>query len=159
MWCGNTVRVSASSYSNLRTHRDGSRQSGRISNGCAKRKEAITAGAKLPPTILEENKLKISEKGGTIMNHFAKVEKFDNKVLNQIITLWLLRQSIPWNRVEDPYLRAAFNYCEAGSHLFKRRWAADSARGVYLELQEAMINCLKVRSLFVWFNRVKNKSD
>ena len=159
LWCSKEVRVSATSNSNLRTHRDGSRQTGRSSNGCPKRQQAINAGAKLPPTTIEEKKLKLSEKGGTITGHFGKVEKFDNKVFNQIITLWLLRQSIPWNRVEDPYLRAAFNYCEAGSHLFKRRWAADSARDVYLELQQGMINRLKVRSLFLWVHSLNNKSD
>ncbi|KNZ51158.1 hypothetical protein VP01_4064g1, partial [Puccinia sorghi] len=27
---------------------------------------------------------------------------------NQMIILWLLQQAIPWNRVEDCYLRGAF---------------------------------------------------
>ncbi|KAI9611979.1 hypothetical protein H4Q26_008069 [Puccinia striiformis f. sp. tritici PST-130] len=125
------------------THRDGSRQTGRNSYGCPKRQEAITAGAKLPPTVHEEETLKISGTCGTITNYFAPTAKFDNGVFNQIVTLWLLRQAIPWNRVEDPYLKAAFHYCEAGANLFKRKWAANSAREVYLDLQDAMLKRLK----------------
>ncbi|EFP80626.2 uncharacterized protein PGTG_06582 [Puccinia graminis f. sp. tritici CRL 75-36-700-3] len=143
-WCLKEVRVSATSFSNLRTHRDGSRQIGRISHGCPKRHEAINAGAKLPPTALDEERIKkAGGKAGTITHHFAPVKKFDNVVLNKIVTLWLLRQSIPWNRVEDEYLQAAFHYCQAGASLFKRKWAADSAKMVYLDLQDAMLKRLK----------------
>ncbi|KAA1115890.1 hypothetical protein PGTUg99_016121 [Puccinia graminis f. sp. tritici] len=144
-WCLKEVRVSATSFSNLCTHRDGSRQIGRISHGCPKRHEAINAGAKLPPTALDEEQIKKADgKAGTITHHFAPVEKFDNVVLNKIVTLWLLRQSITWNRVEDKYLQAAFHYCQAGASLFKRKWAADSAKMVYLDLQDAMLKRLKV---------------
>ena len=131
--------------SNLSTHFDGSCQKGRMSNGCPKRQEAAAAGAKLPPTSLQENQLTITNnKNSSLTKYFAQTDKFDNVTLNQILTLWLLRQAIPWNQVEDPYLRAAFGYCKAGANLFKRRWAADSARIVYLDLQEAMIKSLKV---------------
>ncbi|KAA1076513.1 hypothetical protein PGT21_009935 [Puccinia graminis f. sp. tritici] len=54
LWCKKEVRVSASSLSNLRVHRDGSCQSGWVSDGCPNRAKAIAAGAKLPPTSLEE---------------------------------------------------------------------------------------------------------
>ncbi|KAA1073275.1 hypothetical protein PGT21_007171 [Puccinia graminis f. sp. tritici] len=143
LWCKKEVRVSASSLSNLRVHRDGSRQSGRVSDGCPNRAKAIAAGAKLPPTSLEEEKKKKKNGNGDLTTHFARVEKFDNTILNQIIVLWLLRQSIPWNRVEDPYLKAAFNYCEPAAILFKQKWAATGARKAYLELQEAMLYRLK----------------
>ena len=145
LWCDKEVRKSGSSCFNLKTHRDGSRQDGRTSHGCRNCQKAIDAGAKFPPTALEEEKLK---KLGlnTITNHFSVMEKFDNGVLNQIITLWLLQQAIPWKRVEDPYLQAAFNYCQPGSNIFKRRWSATSARAVYLDLQAAMLLRLKVRN-------------
>ncbi|KAA1082513.1 hypothetical protein PGT21_005856 [Puccinia graminis f. sp. tritici] len=61
LWCKKEFRVSASSLSNLRVHRDGSRQSGRVSDGCPNRAKAIAAGAKLPPTSLEEEKKKEEE--------------------------------------------------------------------------------------------------
>ncbi|KAA1108331.1 hypothetical protein PGT21_008407 [Puccinia graminis f. sp. tritici] len=141
LWCKKEVRVSASSPSNLRVHRDGSRQTGRVSNGCPNRAKAIAAGAKLPQTALDEEK----KKKGTqeITSHFARVEKFDNIILNQIVVLWLLRQAIPWNRVEDPYLQAAFNYCEPAANLFKRKWAATASRTAYLELQEEVVRQIK----------------
>ncbi|KAA1092966.1 hypothetical protein PGT21_014212 [Puccinia graminis f. sp. tritici] len=141
LWCKKEVRVSASSLSNLRVHRDGSRQTGRVSNGCPNRAKAIAAGAKLPQTALDEEK----KKKGTqeITSHFARVEKFDNIILNRIVVLWLLRQAIPWNRVEDPYLQAAFNYCEPAANLFKRKWAATASRTAYLELQEEVVRQIK----------------
>ncbi|KNE90707.1 hypothetical protein PSTG_15858 [Puccinia striiformis f. sp. tritici PST-78] len=142
-WCKKEVRVSGSSLSNLQTHCDGSRQAGRNSHGCAKRHDAITAGAKLPPTVHEEEKLNILRKDGTITNYFAPTKKFDKVVFNQIVTLWLLRQAIPWNGVEDPYLQAVFHYWAAGATLFKQKWAATSGQMVYLDLQEAMIGHLK----------------
>ena len=90
-------------------------KNGCISDGCPKCRDTISAGAKLPPTTLEEEKKKkIDGNPGTITHHFSPVEKFNNTVLNQILNLWLLRQSIPWKQVEDPYLQAAFNYCQAG---------------------------------------------
>ncbi|PLW08887.1 hypothetical protein PCASD_24900 [Puccinia coronata f. sp. avenae] len=144
LWCEKEVRVSQSSLSNLRTHCDGSRQQGRMSHGCPKCQEAILAGAKLPQTSLQDNQLQKNTKNPMLTRFFAQTEKFDNVTFNQMITLWLLHQALPWNRVEDPYLQATFAYCEAGSHLFKRQWAADSARIVYLDLQEAMINLVKV---------------
>ncbi|PLW22068.1 hypothetical protein PCASD_18083 [Puccinia coronata f. sp. avenae] len=144
LWCEKEVLVSQSSLSNLCTHRDGSRQQGRLSHGCPKRQEAITAGAKLPQTSLQENQLQKNTKNPALTRFFAQTEKVDNVTFNQMITLWLLCQALPWNQVEDPYLQATFAYCEAGSHLFKRRWAVDSARIVYLDLQEAMINLVKV---------------
>ncbi|KAA1093022.1 hypothetical protein PGT21_021510 [Puccinia graminis f. sp. tritici] len=58
LWCKKEVRVLASSLSNLRVHRDGSRQTGRVSNGCPNRAKAIAAGAKLPQTALDEEKKK-----------------------------------------------------------------------------------------------------
>ncbi|KNZ49512.1 hypothetical protein VP01_496g11 [Puccinia sorghi] len=36
-----------------------------------------------------------------------------------------------------------FHYCEPGAELFKQKWAATSGRVIYLDLQEAMLHCLK----------------
>jgi hypothetical protein len=119
-----------------------------VSNGCPNCPKAIAVGVKLPPTALDLEKTKKKNGDGDLTTHFARVENFNNTILKQIIFLWLLRQAIPWNRVEDPYLKAAFNYCKPTAILFKQKWAATGARNAYLELQEAMLNCLKVSSLF-----------
>ena len=93
---------------------------------------------------MQEIKTKTDKKEGLIASHFNRAEKFDKETLNNIMSSWLLRQAIPWNRIEDPYLRAAFHYCQPGSELFKRKWAATSGCVIYLDLKEAMLNCLKV---------------
>ncbi|KNZ61332.1 hypothetical protein VP01_1418g2 [Puccinia sorghi] len=80
------------------------------------RQNAIQSGAKVPPA---ENK----GKNGKTFSHFIVTKNFNNKTLNQIISLWLLRQAIPWNQVEYCYLQAAFHYCEPGATLFKQKWA------------------------------------
>ncbi|KAI7945045.1 hypothetical protein MJO28_010740 [Puccinia striiformis f. sp. tritici] len=98
-----------------------------------KREEAITAGAKLPLLVFDEEKVNIGRSRGTITNHFAPTEKFDNQTFNQIITLWLLRQAIPWSRVEDPYLQAVFHYCEAGANLFRQNIPAGKVHYVCSE--------------------------
>ncbi|KNZ45319.1 hypothetical protein VP01_8262g1, partial [Puccinia sorghi] len=115
LWCKKEVRVSGSSLSNICTHCDGSRQTGRVSDGCPQCQKAIEKGAKLPVTSLQESKTKRDIKEGSISNHFNQAEKFDNETLKNIISLWLLRQAIPWNRIEDLYLQAAFHYCGPGS--------------------------------------------
>ncbi|KNZ48270.1 hypothetical protein VP01_5787g2 [Puccinia sorghi] len=126
-WCKKEVRVSGSSLSNILTHRDGSCQTGRLSDGCSQFQKAIDKGAKLPATSLQEIKNKNKTKDGLISSHFNQAEKFDRKTLNNILSLWLLRQAIPWTHIEDPYLRAAFHYCEPGAELFKQKWAASHA--------------------------------
>ncbi|OAV91779.1 hypothetical protein PTTG_27879 [Puccinia triticina 1-1 BBBD Race 1] len=143
-WCRKVVRGSVTGGTgNLRVHRNGSRQAGRSATGCTKRHVAIDNGAKLPKTAQQEAQDVINAKSGLITNHFHPTEKFDNTTFNQIVTLWLIRQAFPWSRVEDPYLRAAFNYCQAAATLFKRKWAANSAKVLYLDLQKSMISSLK----------------
>ena len=84
--------------SNFSTHCDGSCQQGRMSNGCPKSQEATAAGAKLPPTSLQENQLTITNnKNLSLTKYFAPTDKLDNVTLNKILTLWLLLQAIPWN--------------------------------------------------------------
>ncbi|KNZ57203.1 hypothetical protein VP01_2212g2, partial [Puccinia sorghi] len=97
----------------------------KLSDGCPQCQKAIDRGAKLPATSLQEKKSLIK------------------KTLNKILYLWLLCQAIPWTCIEDPYLRAAFHYCECGAELFKQKWAATFGHVIYLELQEAMLHLLR----------------
>ena len=60
--CEKNVRTSTSSMSNLSTHCDGYCQQGRMSHVFPKRQEAIAAGAKPPPRLLQENQLTITNK-------------------------------------------------------------------------------------------------
>ncbi|KNZ64510.1 hypothetical protein VP01_1020g4 [Puccinia sorghi] len=63
-----------------------------------------------------------------ISSHFISTKRFNNKTLNQIISLWLLQQTIPQNQVYDSYLQEVFNYCEPGATLLKQNWAVTSGK-------------------------------
>ena len=52
--CTKEVRVSASSSSNLKAHRDGSTQAGKSDHGCPGQAKAIEFGIKLPPEVFEK---------------------------------------------------------------------------------------------------------
>ncbi|PLW19737.1 hypothetical protein PCANC_07675 [Puccinia coronata f. sp. avenae] len=60
---------------------------------------------------------------------------FDNNVLNQLIVMWQIRQALPWSRIKDPILRAAFAYSNKKAFLYGRRWSADKAKVLYSMLK------------------------
>jgi hypothetical protein len=132
-------------------HHDGSRQAGRSSTGCSKQHLAIEAGAKLPKTAQQETQETENANESLMTSHFHPTKKFDNTIFNQIITLWYICQALPWNRVKDPYLQAAFNYCQASAKFSKQKWASNSAKVLYLNLQKSMISSLKVSNSFLLF--------
>ncbi|KNZ45407.1 hypothetical protein VP01_8158g1, partial [Puccinia sorghi] len=87
LWCKKEVCVSGSSLSNLRTHQDGSCQTGILSDGCPQNQKAIDKGAKLPATSLQESKNNTDTKEGTISSHFNQAERFYKNKLNSILYL------------------------------------------------------------------------
>ena len=141
--CHAQVRAAISTNANLYSHRDGSRQKGRSATGCPKRSEAIKAGAKLPPTSAELVKQEPSNEK-KINEFFFPTEKFDNVVLNHMLTLWLVRNALPWACVEDDALHAAFHYAEPSAQIYMRKWHAQSAQKLYLDLKTSMMTRLKV---------------
>ncbi|KAI7941102.1 hypothetical protein MJO28_013387 [Puccinia striiformis f. sp. tritici] len=122
--CLSTVRGALGTNSNLYSHRDGSRQKGRSTTGCPKRREAIAAGANLPPTVAEVLKMADSKKLPKINTFFCATQKFDNLILNRVLTLWLIRNALAWSRVEDIELQAAFHHAQPASKLYMRKWQA-----------------------------------
>ncbi|KAA1138278.1 hypothetical protein PGTUg99_028778 [Puccinia graminis f. sp. tritici] len=131
-WCGVSYKKAKGSQGNLVLHRDGNK----TQNPCPKRGEAILAGAKLPTTQMEKNQ------GECHQGSSPKVmmtQKFDQKTLNQILVLWLIRHSLPWCQMEDELLEIAFNYVKQGIKLFSRVWAAIEAHKIYLNLQATVI--------------------
>ena len=73
----------------------------------------------LPPTIQQIYQENSMTKEKKINSFFGSTEKFDNNTLNKIITLWQIQNALPWSRVEDIQLQAAFNYFQPGATLFK----------------------------------------
>lgn len=82
-----------------------------------------------------------------MMQKFTKFT-FDDKIFNQILVMWLIRSSLPWNRMGDFYLNVAFNYVWRGTKVFSRTWAATEAHRLYLNLQEKVLSELKVQFYF-----------
>ncbi|KAH9453450.1 hypothetical protein Pst134EA_024326 [Puccinia striiformis f. sp. tritici] len=88
--CRLVVRGARHTNANLVLHRDGSRQQGRNKVGCLKRADAIKAGAKLQPTVAQTLQSSHSKDHTKIDTFFCPTKKFDNLVLNRVLTIWLI---------------------------------------------------------------------
>lgn len=146
-WCHKEVRISGSSKSNPRVHRDGSSQAGKNSSGCPRRNQAINSGAKIPPTQAEIKASKIRSQHAASMDNFLlPVPEFDNLVVNQMISLWQVTSSLPWTIIEHPMLRTILMYLQPGIQVYKRKWSAEEAKRLYVGLRESVVKELKVSS-------------
>lgn len=90
---------------------------------------------------LEKSKKKDTQ---VLITKFLGQEKFDNRVLNQLLSMWQVQHAIPWLRIQDPLLKAAFKYTQSDAELFGRKWAAEEADRLYLSLRTSVIDELKV---------------
>ncbi|POV94933.1 hypothetical protein PSHT_15944 [Puccinia striiformis] len=72
---------------------------------------------------------------GNVLNRFFKTVPFDNRVLNQLLVMWLIRSALPWKRLEDALLHISFAYARRGVKLFSRTWAATEAPS-YMQLSQ-----------------------
>ncbi|EFP92424.1 uncharacterized protein PGTG_18249 [Puccinia graminis f. sp. tritici CRL 75-36-700-3] len=136
-WCGIPYKKGDGSRGNLVKHRDGAANR----SACNQRAKAIRSGAKLPLTAKEIASKKRSEESGTA--NFIHSGKFDPKILNQLIVLWIVQSSLPWSRIEDKLLRLAFRYARPGLKLNSRVWAASEAHSLYCNLQEKVVSMLQ----------------
>ncbi|KAH9452749.1 hypothetical protein Pst134EB_016705 [Puccinia striiformis f. sp. tritici] len=130
-WCGVTYKKGEGTRGNLVKHRDGS--SNRAP--CSNRADAILAGAKLPLTAKE-----IAEKGSSAV----QLGPFDGRVFNQLLVMWLVRHSLPWNRIEDIDLEVVFRYARPAIKINSRGWAASEAHRLYCNLQDKVISTLNI---------------
>jgi len=157
-WCKKQVCGAQDTDANLRKHRAGSNQKGFNGAGCPKRNLAIQAGASLPPTLDESKALASSENDQNgakkLTTYFGRTEKFDKKVLNQILMIWQTYNALPWSRIEDLHLKTAFHYTLPDASLFKRKWSATESKQLYQSLQKGMLDKLKVRNII--FQLIKN---
>ncbi|OAV87471.1 hypothetical protein PTTG_01534 [Puccinia triticina 1-1 BBBD Race 1] len=112
-WCGCMYKKGEGTRANLVKHRDGAPHRA----PCHARADAIRAGAKLPLTAKEVAAKKKAQETGSIMK-YTQLGKFDVKIFNQLIVMWLIRNSLPWSRIEDFYLGVAFNYLLPGIKLY-----------------------------------------
>ncbi|PLW13579.1 hypothetical protein PCANC_19216 [Puccinia coronata f. sp. avenae] len=98
---------------------------------------------KLPPTVSELLSPGPFSSNTKLNTFFCSTKRFDNVTLNRILTLWLFQNSLPWSYVEDKALHLAFHYAQPSSHIFMRKWQAQSAQSLYLDLQKSMISRLQ----------------
>ncbi|KAH9444900.1 hypothetical protein Pst134EB_025154 [Puccinia striiformis f. sp. tritici] len=139
-WCSSICRGHGTSTGNLKSHRDGYTQKGKSDKGCVNRDKAILAGAKLPLSVAETRAASTSSPNPVPQYTM----EFNNRVLNQILMMWQIRQALPWSRIEDPLLRVAFKYANANTHLYARRWSADEAKKLYAMLKTNVFEELNV---------------
>ncbi|PLW49205.1 hypothetical protein PCANC_06883 [Puccinia coronata f. sp. avenae] len=103
--------------------------------------QRVNRGAKLPPTAQEVLKKKTKQQQGQ-MQKFIQTPKFDQKTLNQILVMWLVRNSLPWTCIEDMILYVAFNYVRQGIKLNSQVWAYTKAHKLYFNLQSKVFSML-----------------
>ncbi|POW14895.1 hypothetical protein PSHT_07265 [Puccinia striiformis] len=97
--------------------------------------KAIKAGAHLPPTAVELKTRESKDKanGPGTLTAYATKPQYDNQTLNKLLVIWVIRESLPWLRVEDFHLRVLFNYVLCNTQLNSRVWAASHAHLLYLK--------------------------
>ncbi|POW20759.1 hypothetical protein PSHT_03175 [Puccinia striiformis] len=53
--------------------------------------------------------------------------------------IWQIRQALPWTRIENPILRATFQYANQKAVLYGQRWSADESKKLYLMLRSTFL--------------------
>ncbi|POW14009.1 hypothetical protein PSTT_03304 [Puccinia striiformis] len=144
-WCPKEYLATDRSTYNLKTHRDGAifKTSKRLP--CTGRAKAIAAGASLPPTaadVISKASKDNPASSGTLIAYTNK-GRFDNTTLNRLTVIWMIRQSLPWLRIEDFHLRVMLDYALYNSNLLSRTWAASQAHQLYLQQQGRVIKLIK----------------
>ncbi|KNE98246.1 hypothetical protein PSTG_08517 [Puccinia striiformis f. sp. tritici PST-78] len=144
-WCPKEYMATDRSTYNLKTHRDGAifKKSQRLP--CPGRAKAIASGASLPPTaasIISETSKEKAASLGTLIAYTTK-GRFDNTTMNRLTVIWMIRQSLPWLRIEDFHLRVILDYALYSANLMSRTWAASQAHQLYLQQQAQVIKLIK----------------
>lgn len=137
---------------NLKAHQDSSTQQGRSAAGCAGRLKARKAGHNVPPSVADIRAQAEAQRNKTSgpLDAFVsstKVSKFENLTFNQGMVIWLVRHSLPWSRLADPWLRACIKYINPEAKLYGRHWAALEAKRLNFSMKAQVINELQVTDL------------
>ncbi|KAI7966412.1 hypothetical protein MJO29_002160 [Puccinia striiformis f. sp. tritici] len=143
-WCPKEVMVSDRSTYNLKSHRDGENYKSSKKKACAGRAKAIQAGSHLPPTpaeLIAEKAKTGAAKPGTLVAYTSR-GRFDNTTMIKLLIIWLIRECLPWLRMEDFHLRLAFDHAIVTSKLPSAVWAAGHAHRLYLEQRSQVIKLI-----------------
>ncbi|OAV95257.1 hypothetical protein PTTG_26686 [Puccinia triticina 1-1 BBBD Race 1] len=87
-WCPNSVRFPASTNSNLKTHRDGSKTNRGIRKACIGRAKALAKGGNFPPSADDQAAAtkKHNSLAGTLATYVLK-GRFNIKTMNKLLLL------------------------------------------------------------------------
>lgn len=147
LWCPKSYRIGERSNWNITGHRDGDANRA----ACEGRAKAIAAGANIPLPWKTRQAAKIAAEEAEKNKHekaslqgFLNLPKFSVGLLNMILVLWLLRNCIPWLRMEDPYLQAAFALCNPQATLWSASWSARRAMEYFEEFRGNLVKTVKV---------------
>lgn len=138
-WCmGLFIRGSRSHY-NLYAHRDGAK--GRAP--CPRRARAIQFGLVLPNSWAQEqaeNAQELTEANGqNTLDAFLSQLTFSVELCNIVLVIWILWHTLPFNRLYDFPLRAAFKLANRRADLRSPTWAAGISKDLYLNLSLEVI--------------------
>ncbi|PLW05720.1 hypothetical protein PCASD_11455 [Puccinia coronata f. sp. avenae] len=120
-WCANVYKRGKDTQSNLVKHQD----SNMGQSACPGRSAAIKAGAILPPTMKEQAAEAKKKQTSIITSFVQSAASFDNRTLNQMLVMWLIRLSQPWMRFDEKLARiVASEFISDAAIRFKLRQGA-----------------------------------
>lgn len=144
------IRGSRSHY-NLYAHRDGAK--GRAP--CPRRARAIQFGLVLPNSWAQEqaeNAQELTEANGqNTLDAFLSQLTFSVELCNIVLVIWILWHTLPFNRLYDFPLRAAFKLANRRADLRSPTWAAGISKELYLNLSLAVIDLVLVSLHFCFY--------
>ncbi|OAV97943.1 hypothetical protein PTTG_25886 [Puccinia triticina 1-1 BBBD Race 1] len=150
----------------MKSHCNGAKIKGALRSACLGRSKAIKSGSKLPPTAAEASS-KIAENfpsGNSTLVGYATKGQFNNKTLNKLIVIWIVRHLLPWIQIEDFLLRVAFDFLVCNSELHSWVWAATHAHQLYLKQRIQVLDEIKKSNsqiclaLDVWTTKGSHKA-
>lgn len=118
---------------------------------CPGRRRAAKTIPNLPPTYPERQAqaaaaAKGAQKNATL-DGFVSKHKFSLETLNGVMVIWLLQHALPWARMDDHPLRAAFRLANVSASLRSSVWAARAAITLFDDMQNNVVHMLKVSTL------------
>lgn len=138
-YCHVTYAKCPSGWSNLYSHRDGS-ESRPVCVACH-----LATDLQLPPTYkqrmkaeAEKNTEKNKGSSGTL-DKFVSVVKFSVEIFNQVMVIWILLHALPWARMEDTPLRAAFRFGNINAAVRSATWAQRASACLYGDMLKEVV--------------------
>ncbi|PLW09996.1 hypothetical protein PCANC_19779 [Puccinia coronata f. sp. avenae] len=92
---------------------------------------------------MKEQAAEAKKKEGNSLAQFVQAASFDNRALNQVLVMWLIRSAQPWMRIDNAILGISFNYARHGFKLYSCAWAASEAHWLYINLQDQIRNTIQ----------------